>query len=67
MKDQFLLNLALATSELDELVAKGPVDFDGFVREFRKFDWFGEIVREYWSQKSSPAMGVTDQENGSTL
>ena len=63
----FVLNFALATSELDELVAKGPVDFKGFVREFRRFDWSAEIIREYWSKKSTPAMGVTNQSNGSTL
>lgn len=63
----FVLNFAIATSELDELVAKGRVDFDGFVREFRQFDWSGEIIREYWNNKSTPSIGVTNQGDGSTL
>jgi len=62
-----LLEVALATSELDELVSKGPIDFDGFVKEFRKFDWSGEVIREYWNKKSTPAIGVTNQDNGSTM
>ena len=64
---RFLLEVALATSELDELVSKGPIDFDGFVKEFRKFDWSGEVIREYWNKKLTPAMSVTNQDNGSTL
>ena len=67
MKDHFVLEVALATSELDELVAKGPIDFDGFIREFREFDWSGEIIREYWNKKSTPAIGVTNENNGSTF
>jgi len=67
VKDHFLLNVALATSELDELVAKGPIDFDGFVREFREFDWSGEVIREYWSKKLTPSMAVTNKSGGSTL
>ena len=50
VNEQFVLNVALATSELDELVAKGPIGFDGFVREFRRFDWSAEIIREYWNK-----------------
>ena len=67
MKAQFLLEVVLATSEVNELVAKGPVDFDGFVRKFREFDWSGEIIREYWNKKSTPSVGVTNQDNGSTM
>jgi len=67
VQSKFVLSIALATSELDELAAKGPIDFDGFVREFREFDWSGEVIREYWNEKSTPSIGVTNQDNGSTL
>jgi len=67
MKNRFLLNVTLATSKVDELVTKGPVDFDGFVTQFRQFDWSGEVIREYWNKKLTPAMNVTNQSNGSTF
>jgi len=67
MKNKFHLNVALASSKVGDLVAKGPIDFDGFVREFRTWDWASEVNREYWSRKSTPLMSVTHQENGSTL
>ena len=67
VNEQFVLNATLATSKLDELVAKGPIDFDGFVREFREFDWSGEVIREYWSKKLTPSVAVTNKSDGSTL
>ena len=64
-KPNFKLQIALATSELDELIDGGPTDLDGFIHEFRKFNWAGEVSREFWSRKSSPALGVANQANGS--
>jgi len=67
VKERFILEVALATSDFDNFVAKGPVNFSGFVREFRSFDWSGEVIREYWNRKSTPGIGVTNLDNGSTF
>jgi hypothetical protein len=66
-KPKFILQIALATSELDELIDGGPTDLDGFIHEFRNFNWAGEVSREFWSRKSTPALGVANQGNGSTF
>ena len=67
MVGQFKLSVAFARTDVDELEDVGPIDFDGFVAEFRKFDWPGEITREYWANKSTPALGVTNVTDDSTL
>ena len=67
MQKQFVLKVALATTDIDRLVEIGSVDFNGFVREFRNFDWSNEITREFWSRKSTPAMGVTNLSNEATI
>ena len=66
-KPKFILQVALATCEIDDLVDGGAIDLDGFINEFRRFDWAGEVAREYWSRKLSPGLGVINQRNGSTL
>lgn len=67
MTAKFNLSVAYAGTDVDELEGVRPIDFDGFVREFRKFDWPGEITREFWANKSTPAMGVTNLDDNSTL
>jgi len=62
-----VLKVVFADTELDDIIIKGPIDFDGFIKEFREFDWSREIIREYWNRKSSPGIGVTNQDDGSTF
>jgi len=67
MKALFALEIAFATCDFDQTVSRGSIDFQGFLTEFRAFDWSGETNRTFWNRKSSPGVGVTNQTNGSTL
>ena len=63
----FSLSAAFARTPVGEFEIVRPVDFGAFVAEFRQFDWPGEITREFWANKSSPAIGVTNLGDNSTL
>jgi hypothetical protein len=59
--------LQLAKHELDEVIDLGEVDLPGFLAKFRETDWEFEADRLQFLQTTSPAIGVTNHENGAIL
>jgi hypothetical protein len=59
--------LQLAKHDLNEVVELGQVSYEQFLKEFRQIDWEFESDRLNFLQRTWPAIGVTNEENGAVL
>ena len=64
---KFTAKLQLAKHAEDEFIDLGEVDCQGFLKEFDRVDWEFEADRYQFLQKTWPAIGVTNNDNGATL
>ena len=67
MTSKFTCKVQLAKHDLDEVIDIGEVDYRQFLREINAVDWEFESDRLQFLNKTSPAIGVTNSENGAVL
>ena len=67
MTSKFTCKVQLAKHDMDEVIDIGEVDFSQFLREINGVDWEFESDRLQFLNKTSPAIGVTNCENGAVL
>ena len=58
----FTCNIQLAGYGFDQFDEKGPIDYEGFVREFRTFPWASQVGQA--QGRSEPTLSVRNHSNG---
>lgn len=45
----------------------GPIDYNGFLVEFRQFDWVNEANQAFWVKRASPKIAVRNMQTNAML
>lgn len=46
---------------------RGLIDYEGFLIEFRQFDWVNETNQAFWAKRSSPGIAVRNMQTNAML
>ncbi|HWM27404.1 MAG TPA: hypothetical protein VNQ14_03020 [Woeseiaceae bacterium] len=67
MPNPFEILINHAVDGVDNRQPPRPIDFTGFLAEFRRFDWSNETNRTFWARKFSPEILVRSTESNVSL